>query len=173
MVRAAAMRAAPSELVSAVRSTAHAREGANSAQGLPAASTPVNTPVVARRNSRRPATPTGSLIGAFVGSTFALPPSGYRQQCAPPARGFAIAPQRITPCTGSWTPRAKHFRRGAGQANLPCCNPTEAESGNSMGLLIDGEWRDEVPKEGGTGEFVRAASQFRDRITADGSSGFK
>ena len=42
-----------------------------------------------------------------------------------------------------------------------------------MGLLIDGEWREEVPKEGGTGEFVRASSQFRDRITADGSSGFK
>jgi glutathionyl-hydroquinone reductase len=42
-----------------------------------------------------------------------------------------------------------------------------------MGQLIDGEWREEVPQEGGTGEFVRAASQFRDRITADGSSGFK
>jgi len=42
-----------------------------------------------------------------------------------------------------------------------------------MGLLIDGEWRDEVPKAGGTGEFVGATSQFRDRITADGSSGFK
>ena len=42
-----------------------------------------------------------------------------------------------------------------------------------MGLLVEGEWREEVPKRGGTGEFVRAQSQFRDRITADGSSGFE
>jgi putative glutathione S-transferase len=42
-----------------------------------------------------------------------------------------------------------------------------------MGLLIDGEWRDEVPKESADGEFVRAPSQFRARITADGSSGFR
>ena len=42
-----------------------------------------------------------------------------------------------------------------------------------MGQLIDGEWREEVPQEGATGEFVRAPSRFRDRITAEGSSGFK
>jgi putative glutathione S-transferase len=44
-----------------------------------------------------------------------------------------------------------------------------------MGVLIDGVWRDqELPQEtGGTGEFKRADSSFRDRITADGSSGFK
>jgi putative glutathione S-transferase len=42
-----------------------------------------------------------------------------------------------------------------------------------MGVLIDGEWRDEPPREGGSGEFVREASQLRDRITADGSSGFQ
>jgi glutathionyl-hydroquinone reductase len=42
-----------------------------------------------------------------------------------------------------------------------------------MGVLIDGEWRDEPPKDARNGEFVREASQFRDRITADGSSGFK
>jgi putative glutathione S-transferase len=44
-----------------------------------------------------------------------------------------------------------------------------------MGVLIDGIWRDEeLPQETGrTGEFQRADSRFRDRITADGSSGFK
>jgi len=43
-----------------------------------------------------------------------------------------------------------------------------------MGVLIDGTWRDgELPQEtGASGEFRRADSQLRDRITADGSSGF-
>src|ERR1700755_170339 len=43
-----------------------------------------------------------------------------------------------------------------------------------MGVLINGEWRDEelpveYPKDGA---FKRVDSAFRDRITADGSSGF-
>ena len=44
-----------------------------------------------------------------------------------------------------------------------------------MGVLIDGVWRDgELPQETGAGgEFQRADSRFRDRITADGSSGFR
>jgi putative glutathione S-transferase len=44
-----------------------------------------------------------------------------------------------------------------------------------MGVLIEGQWRDqELPTETGqSGEFQRAESRFRDRITADGSSGFK
>jgi len=44
-----------------------------------------------------------------------------------------------------------------------------------MGVLIDGQWRDEeLPQETGRiGEFRRADSRFRDRITADGASGFK
>src|ERR1700751_1784994 len=44
-----------------------------------------------------------------------------------------------------------------------------------MGVLIEGKWRDEeLPQEPGrTGEFHRADSVFRGRITADGSSGFK
>jgi putative glutathione S-transferase len=44
-----------------------------------------------------------------------------------------------------------------------------------MGILIEGVWRDEeLPQEvGRIGEFRRADSRFRDRITADGSSGFK
>ena len=43
-----------------------------------------------------------------------------------------------------------------------------------MGLLIDGAWHDrwyDTKKDGG--RFVRQESQFRDRVTADGSSGFK
>jgi putative glutathione S-transferase len=44
-----------------------------------------------------------------------------------------------------------------------------------MGVLIDGAWRDEeLPEEvGRTGEFRRADSRFRDRVTVDGSSGFR
>ena len=43
-----------------------------------------------------------------------------------------------------------------------------------MGYLIDGKWTDEDPPEtGATGAFQRIASAFRDRVTADGSSGFK
>ena len=44
-----------------------------------------------------------------------------------------------------------------------------------MGVLIEGQWRDEeLPQERGQGgDFRRADSRFRDRITADGSSGFK
>jgi glutathionyl-hydroquinone reductase len=44
-----------------------------------------------------------------------------------------------------------------------------------MGVLVEGTWRDgELPQEtGASGEFRRADSAFRDRITADGSSGFK
>ena len=42
-----------------------------------------------------------------------------------------------------------------------------------MGMLIDGVWttEDHFPTDGG-GEFQRKATTFRDRITADGSSGF-
>jgi putative glutathione S-transferase len=43
-----------------------------------------------------------------------------------------------------------------------------------MGLLIDGEWRDKwYDTESTGGRFVRSEAAFRDRITADGSSGFK
>ena len=43
-----------------------------------------------------------------------------------------------------------------------------------MGYLLNGEWREgwyDTAKTGG--EFVRSQSAFRDRITADGSSGFR
>ena len=44
-----------------------------------------------------------------------------------------------------------------------------------MGVLIDGKWTDgELPQEtSATGQFKRVDSAFRDRVTADGSSGFK
>jgi glutathionyl-hydroquinone reductase len=44
-----------------------------------------------------------------------------------------------------------------------------------MGILVDGQWRDEQlsAETGQAGEFRRAESCFRDRVTADGSSGFK
>ena len=44
-----------------------------------------------------------------------------------------------------------------------------------MGILVNGQWRDEdLPAEtGARGEFQRIESRFRERITADGSSGFK
>lgn len=44
-----------------------------------------------------------------------------------------------------------------------------------MGVIIEGRWSEQdLPQEIGTGgEFKRIESRFRDRITADGSSGFK
>jgi putative glutathione S-transferase len=44
-----------------------------------------------------------------------------------------------------------------------------------MGVLVEGVWRDEeLPQETSAGgEFKRVESRFRDRISADGSSGFK
>ena len=43
-----------------------------------------------------------------------------------------------------------------------------------MGLLVDGEWHDIwYDTKSNDGRFVRADAHFRDRVTADGSSGFK
>lgn len=44
-----------------------------------------------------------------------------------------------------------------------------------MGIVVDGQWRDEEFSDETSqgGEFKRKESRFRDRITADGSSGFK
>ena len=43
-----------------------------------------------------------------------------------------------------------------------------------MGLLVEGVWKD-LPRDVRStgGEFIRPESSFRDRVTADGSSGFK
>ncbi len=42
-----------------------------------------------------------------------------------------------------------------------------------MGYLLKGEWqRDDSDRRGKSGEFVRKGAQFRDRVTADGSSGY-
>jgi putative glutathione S-transferase len=43
-----------------------------------------------------------------------------------------------------------------------------------MGLLVDGEWKDRWYDTKSTGgRFVRKSAQFRNQVTADGSSGFK
>ena len=44
-----------------------------------------------------------------------------------------------------------------------------------MGILVEGQWREEeLPAETNpAGGFQRSNSHFRNRITADGSSGFK
>jgi putative glutathione S-transferase len=43
-----------------------------------------------------------------------------------------------------------------------------------MGLLVDGTWHDQWYDTGSTGgRFVRTEAQFRNRVTADGSSGHK
>jgi glutathionyl-hydroquinone reductase len=43
-----------------------------------------------------------------------------------------------------------------------------------MGMLVNGRWQDEDrPMASGDGSFVRPESGFRDRVTRDGSSGFK
>jgi putative glutathione S-transferase len=41
-----------------------------------------------------------------------------------------------------------------------------------MGLLVDGVWQDKWYAPDSGGRFIRADSQFRDWVTADGSSGF-
>jgi glutathionyl-hydroquinone reductase len=43
-----------------------------------------------------------------------------------------------------------------------------------MGVLIEGRWTErELPQEtAASGEFRRIESRFRDRISADGSTGF-
>src|SRR3954454_6953011 len=42
-----------------------------------------------------------------------------------------------------------------------------------MGILVNGTWFDEDPPAGALGRFVRPDSSFRDRVSRDGSSGFK
>ncbi len=57
----------------------------------------------------------------------------------------------------------------------PQCGCPRPRGGCVMGMLVDGQWRDEDPpaETGKAGAFQRVESAFRDRITADGSSGFK
>ena len=42
-----------------------------------------------------------------------------------------------------------------------------------MGMLIEGKWSSDSARRDEKGRFLRAETVFRDRITADGSSGFK
>ena len=69
-------------------------------------------------------------------------------------------------CAGANLAGINHF---AMDRTRPC------ERGTKMGVLINGVWTEgELPQEyADGGRFKRAESQFRDRITADGSSGFK
>jgi len=65
------------------------------------------------------------------------------------------------------------YRRSR-DGNSIFCRRCENED-TVMGVLINGEWRDEeLPQETDrTGQFKRADSQLRNRITSDGPSGFK
>src|SRR5438045_5840082 len=42
-----------------------------------------------------------------------------------------------------------------------------------MGMLVNGTWFDDDPPAGSVGQFLRPDSIFRDRVTRNGSSGFK
>jgi putative glutathione S-transferase len=42
-----------------------------------------------------------------------------------------------------------------------------------MGMLVNGTWYDDDPPAGAGGQFVRPDSLFRDRVSRDGSSGFR
>jgi putative glutathione S-transferase len=43
----------------------------------------------------------------------------------------------------------------------------------ALGMLVDGKWTTEWTERDSSGKFNRMPTQFHDRITADGSSGFK
>src|SRR5262245_26003378 len=77
------------------------------------------------------------------------------------------------PTSRSWQRNSP--RCGRVETNGVCRRRKSQHKGVVMGVLIDGQWRDEelpveYPKDG---QFKRIDSRFRDRITADGSSGYK
>lgn len=43
----------------------------------------------------------------------------------------------------------------------------------ALGMLVEGEWVDHREQEDAKGRFVRLSTRFRDRVSADGSSGFE
>jgi putative glutathione S-transferase len=43
----------------------------------------------------------------------------------------------------------------------------------ALGQLVEGKWVSKREQEDTKGRFLRPSTTFRDRITADGSSGFK
>src|SRR5262249_41007570 len=84
-----------------------------------------------------------------------------------------------TPAPTCWS-RAPPCSRAAATiapTSPPSATPRRSRAGRRLkvGARIEGAWGDgELPQEtGASGEFRRADSRFRDRITADGSSGFK
>jgi putative glutathione S-transferase len=42
----------------------------------------------------------------------------------------------------------------------------------ALGMLVDGEWTTHRKQEDSEGRFIRTSTTFRDRVTADGSSGY-
>src|ERR1700741_5199180 len=68
-----------------------------------------------------------------------------------------------------------HAARGQGAVREARARSLAAGGAPGMGVLIDGRWRDEelAQETSARGEFARIHSVFRDRITADGSSGYK
>ena len=43
----------------------------------------------------------------------------------------------------------------------------------ALGQLVEGKWTSKREQEDSQGRFLRPSTTFRDRITADGTSGFK
>src|SRR4051794_39971469 len=64
-------------------------------------------------------------------------------------------------------------RRNLARRTKPCSVKESKE--RAMGYLLNGTWTEGDPAKqtGKAGTFDRIESVFRDRITADGSSGFK
>src|SRR6185436_4832950 len=68
-----------------------------------------------------------------------------------------------------------HGARGQGAVREARARSVAAGGEAGMGVLIEGRWREEefAQETSARGEFARIDSVFRDRITADGSSGYK
>jgi glutathionyl-hydroquinone reductase len=60
-----------------------------------------------------------------------------------------------------------------GDAGTPKRYPNLVRRTLAMGMLIDGKWSTEWYKPDEKGRFVREPTRFHDRVTADGTSGFK
>src|SRR5271156_380745 len=105
----------------------------------------------------------GAPAGAVRGShsaTARTNPLAWHRKSLPQKRPSKFG------CAGANLAGISHF---AMDRTRPC------ERGTKMGVLINGVWTEgELPQEyADGGRFKRAESQFRDRITTDGSSGFK
>src|SRR5690242_8415866 len=67
--------------------------------------------------------------------------------------------------------RARRRRcRGSDTVVARCLHQRRASAETIMGLLVDGAWREDVPRAK-NGHFVRAATAYHNYITPDGSPG--